>query len=216
MDSIAIFPPFSAWANRVIEWLRGELRPTPSRWRATIRITLACVAASWPVMAFHLHLGLLVMILMFLIAKDDTTTTLLGTLLAIISLTIGSALLLLTYICFADLTWLRVLLVPTFIALCLYLNRIITLGPVGSVICLPLAMGMIVPDISPSAEFLTRFPFYFWWACVLGLTVNLAVQYLLNPERAQSVLIRGLTSRLEAIETVLLKLAGEQSRHPSR
>src|SRR5262245_17787112 len=211
MDTTAAF---SAQANRVLQLLRGELRPTPSRWRATLRITLACVAASGPVMAFHLHLALVVMILMFLISKEETTTTLLGTILGIIGVTIGCGLLLLTYICFADLTWLRVLLVPTFIALGLFLNRILTLGPLGSAICVPLALGIIVPDVIPSTEFLTRFPFYLWWAAVLGLSVNLAVQYLLNPERAQSVLARGLTSRLEAVETVLLKLAGEKSTYP--
>src|SRR5215468_622883 len=213
MDTTATFPSFSTQANRILEWLRDELRPTPGRWRATLRITLACVAASWPVMAFHLHMALIVMILMFLITKEETTTTLLGTVLGIFGATIGCALLLLTYICFADLTWLRVLLVPTFTALGLYLNRIITLGPLGTVVGLLLALGMVVPDVIPSTEFLTRFPFYFWWAAVLGLGANLAVQYLLNPERAQSVLARGLTSRLEAVETVLQKLAGDQSRH---
>jgi multidrug resistance protein MdtO len=161
-------------------------------------------------MAFHLHAALIVMILMFLITREETTTTLLGTVLGILGTTLGSGLLLLTYICFADLTWLRVLLVPTFIALGLYLNRIITLGPLGSVLGLLLALGMIVPDVFPSTEFLTRFPFYFWWAAVLGLTVNLAVQYLLNPERTQSVLARGLTSRLEAVESMLLRLAGDK------
>src|SRR6267142_4499162 len=215
MDSTATFPAFSPQANRVLELLRDELRPTPSRWRATLRITLACVAASWPVMAFHLHVALIVMILMFLISRQDTTTTLLGTILGIIGVTIGCGMLLLTYICFADLTWLRVLLVPTFIALGLYLNRILTAGPLGSAIGIPLALGMVVPDVIPSTEFLTRFPFYVWWAAVLGLSVNLAVQYLLNPERAQSVLARGLTSRLEAVEAVLLKLAGEKSSHRS-
>src|SRR6267154_3871159 len=216
MDSIATFPAFSAQANRVLELLREELRPTPSRWRATLRITLACVAASWPVMAFHLHVALIVMILMFLISREDTTTTLLGTVLGIIGVTIACGILLLTYICFADLTWLRVLLVPTFIALGLYLNRILTAGPLGSAIGLPLALGMVVPDVIPSTEFLTRFPFYVWWAAALGLSVNLVVQYLLNPERAQSVLARGLTSRLEAVETVLLGLAAGESRHRSR
>src|SRR5215467_10279196 len=204
MNTTATFPAFSAQTNRILEWLRDELRPTPSRWRATLRITLACVAASWPVMAFHLHSPLLVMILMFLITKEETTTTLLGTLLGIIGVTIGCVMLLLTYICFADLTWMRVLLIPTFIALGLYLNRILTLGPLGTVLGLPLALGMIAPDITPSTEFMTRFPFYFWWAAVLGLSVNLAVQYLLNPERAESVLVRGLTTRLEAVETMLL------------
>jgi multidrug resistance protein MdtO len=162
-------------------------------------------------MAFHLHLALVVMILMFLITREETTTTLLGTGLGIFGVTIGCGVLLLTYILFADLTWLRVLLVPTFIALGLFINRILTLGPLGSAICVPLALGIIVPDVIPSTEFLTRFPFYLWWAVVLGLSVNLAVQYLLNPERAQSVLARGLTSRLDVVENVLLRLAGDQS-----
>jgi multidrug resistance protein MdtO len=205
----------AAWQpDRLLVLLRRELAPTPARWRATLRITLACVAASYPVMAFHLHVPLIVMILMFLIAREDTTTTLLGTVLGIIGVTIGCGLLLLTYVCFADLTWLRILLVPAFIALGLFLNRILTLGPIGSAIGLPLALGMIVPDVIPSAEFLTRFPFYVWWAAVLGLTVNLVVQYLLNPQRAETVLARGLTSRLAAIENALLRLAGE-ARPPS-
>jgi len=215
MDSTASFPLVGLRARQLLELLRAELVPTPSRWRATLRITLACVAASWPVMAFHLHVALLVMILMFLITREETTTTLLGTVLGLIGVTIACGILLLTYICFADLTWLRILLVPTFIALGLYLNRILTLGPLGTVLGLPLALGMIAPDIIPSTEFLTRFPFYVWWAAVLGLSVNLTVQYLLNPERAQSVLARGITSRLEAVETVLLGLAGEPSWQPS-
>jgi multidrug resistance protein MdtO len=215
MANTANFPVSAVQANRFLEFLRHELTPTPGRWRATLRITLACVAASFPVMAFHLHLALIVMILMFLISKEETTTTLLGTVLGFIGVTIGCGLLLLTYACFADLTWLRVLLVPTFIALGLFINRILTLGPLGSAIGLPLALGMVVPDVIPSTEFLTRFPFYVWWAAVLGLGVNLAVQYLLNPERAQSVLVRGLASRLEAVQAVLLRHVGERNGPPS-
>lgn len=212
MTGSATFPAVSAQANRLWEFLRDELRPNPGRWQATLRITLACVAASFPVMAFHLHVPLIVMILMFLATRQDTTTTLLITVIAIIGLTIGCGLLLLTYICVADMTWLRVLLVPAFIALGLFLNRILTLGPVGSAIGIPLAMGVVVPDIIPSTEFLTRFPFYVWWAGVLGLTVSLAVQYLLNPERAQTALARGLTSRLDAVEAALLRLGGRDSK----
>ena len=215
MAGAATFSAVSAQTNRLLEFLRIELAPTPGRWRATLRITLACVAASFPVMAFHLHVALLVMILMFLISKEETTTTLLGTVLGIVGVTIGCGLLLLTYVCVADLTWLRVLLVPTYIALGLFVNRILTIGPLGSAFGLPLALGMVVPDIIPATEFLTRFPFYIWWAAVLGLSVNLMVQYLLNPERAQSVLVRGLASRLEAVQTVLLRLAGERNGRPA-
>ena len=216
MNGAATISVPSAPTTRFFEFLRQELKPTPTRWRATLRITLACVAASWPVMAFHLHLALIVMILMFLLTKDDTTTTLLGTILGVLGITIGSGLLLLTYILFADLTWMRVLLVPVFITLGLFLNRIITLGPLGSAIGIPLALGMVVPDIIPSAEFLTRFPFYLWWAAILGLCTNLAVQYAFNPVRAQTALARGLTSRLDAVEAALLRLAGDDVKgHPS-
>jgi multidrug resistance protein MdtO len=215
MTGAATIPAVSTQASRFLEFLRDELRPTPGRWQATLRITLACVVASFPVMAFHLHLPLVVMILMFLLTKEDTTTTLLGTVLGIIGLTLGCGLLLLAYVCIADMTWLRVLLVPAFIALGLFINRILTLGPVGSAIGIPLAMGMVVPDIIPSTEFLTRFPFYLWWAGVLGLIVSLAVQYLLNPERAQTALVRGLTSRLEAVEAALLRLAGRDGKAQS-
>src|SRR5215471_21118159 len=212
MTSTATFPTVSAQVNRLLEFLRDELRPSPGRWQATLRITLACVAASFPVMAFHLHLPLVVMILMFLVTRQDTTTTLLITVVAIVGLTAGCGLLLLAYIGIADMTWLRVLLVPAFITLGLFINRILTLGPVGSTIGIPLAMGMVVPDIIPLTEFLTRFPFYLWWAGVLGLIVSLAVQFLLNPERAQTALVRGLISRLDAVEAALLRLAGSDSK----
>src|SRR5215467_4479045 len=131
MANATTFPGAALTVNHLVAFLRHELAPNPRRWRATLRMTLACVAASFPVMAFHLHVPLLVMILMFLITREDTTTTLLGTVLGVIGLTIGSGILLLTYVCLADLTWLRVLLVPTYIALGLFINRILTLGPMG-------------------------------------------------------------------------------------
>ena len=70
-----------------LDFLRRELAPTPERWSATLRLTLACVAATIPVMVFRLHLPLLVMILMYLITKEDTTATLVGTIAGILGVT---------------------------------------------------------------------------------------------------------------------------------
>jgi len=201
-------------ASQFLEFLRRELAPVPGRWQATLRLTLACTACTIPIMIFHLKEPLLVMIGMFLITKEDTTTTLLGTVLGLLGVTVGCGLLLLFYLCAVDLTWLRVLGVPAFIALGLLMNRIVTLGPLGSSIGIPLALGMVVPDIVTSTEYLTRFPFYLWWAIALGLGVNLAVQFLLNPERSQSVLVRGLTSRLDAVEELVRRLATGEKADP--
>jgi multidrug resistance protein MdtO len=194
-----------------LEFLRRELAPTPGRWQATLRLTLACIACTVPIMAFHLQQSLLVMVGMFVFAKEDTTTTLLGTVLGICGVAFGCGLLLLYYMSALDLPWLRVLGVPVFIAVGLMINRIITIGPLGYGIAVPMALGMTVPDSVSSIEYLNRYPFYLWSAWTLGLLVNLAVQYLMNPQKAQSVLVRGLTTRLDAVEGLLHRLiAGEK------
>jgi multidrug resistance protein MdtO len=198
-----------------LEFLRRELAPTPGRWSATLRLTLACVACTIPVMMFHLKEPLLVMILMFFIVKEDKTSTLLGTIMGIIGATVGCGLLLAYFLCALELTWLRIIGIPVFIAVGLLLNRIVTLAPLGLVISIPMAMGMIVPDVVPYPEFLNRFPFHLWWAIVLGLGVNLAVQLLLNPNSAESLVIRDLTARLDAVEQMLRqRAAGKRTAAP--
>jgi len=222
----------SSRTNQLLEFLREEMAPTPERWRQTLRITLACVIASWAVMAFHLKFSLIVIILMFFVTQRDTTTASIVTCLGLIGAAVSCVVLSLTYMSVMDIPWLRVMLLPVFIALGLFLNRIFTLGPIGSCIGIPLALGMLMPDIVPfmdgpprrfeggpfrvpfffSTENLSRFPSAVWWAAALGLLISLGVQYLLNPNRASSLLVRGLVSRLEAVETALLRLADENGR----
>lgn len=222
----------SSWTSQLREFLREELAPTPERWQQTLRITLACVIASWAVMAFHLKFSLLVLILMFLVTQRDTASTLLLTFVGIIGAAIGCGLMLLTYMSVTDIAWLRVLLVPVYIALGLYINRIFTLGPVGSAIGIPVAIGMVIPDITPfldgpprpyeggpprvpfylSTENLSRFPFNIWWAITFGLLVSLGVQYVLKPTSGRSFIVSGLRARLEALEAALLHLADGKGR----
>ena len=211
-------------ANPAIPWLNlsrfwdlfwHEMAPTPGRWQAALRVTLSCLICTVPVMAFHLQQPLIVMILMFAISKEDTTTTLLGTVIGIVGFTIGCSGLLAFYLCALDLEWLRVLAVPAFITLGLFLNRVLTIGPLGTAISLPLAMGMITPDTVSSPEYLNRYPFYFWWAGVLGLIVNLAVQYLLNPKTSHWVLVHEMAARLDAVEAMLRRQAMGETKQMS-
>src|SRR5260370_7601006 len=117
------------------------MAPTPERWAAALRLTLSCLICTVPVMAFHLQQPLIVMVLMFAISKEDTTTTLLGTLIGIIGFTIGCACLLAFYLCAIDLEWLRVLAVPAAITLGLFLNLILTLMPFWPALILPLPIA---------------------------------------------------------------------------
>ncbi len=170
------WPTLGLWA-----FLRRELAFTPERWQATLRLTLACTAATVPIMMFKLHIPLLTMIVMYLLTKEETTATLVGTLGGMIGVTIGLGLALLVYLSALDITWLRVCLIPAFVGGGLFLNRILVLGPLGTAIGLPAAMAMIVPDIYPIPGILDRFLIWLWWSIVLGLGINLGVQLLLNP-----------------------------------
>jgi len=51
---------------------------------------------------------------------------------------------------------------------------------------------------------------------VLGLSVNLAVQYLLNPKTSHWVLVHGMAARLDAVEAMRRRRAMEETRQMSR
>lgn len=200
--------------SRVVEFLRRELAPTPGRWQAALRITLACIACTIPVMTFHLKEPVMMMIGMFMITREDLSTTLLGTILAIVAAVVCCGLLLLYYMCALDLTWLRVLCVPAFIMLGLLMIRVVNPSILGLGVAICVGFGVTIPDTVSDIEILNRVPFYYCWAWILGLSVNLAVQYLLNPETSRSVLRRGLTDRLDAVERLLRRLAAGEPVDP--
>ena len=190
-----------------VEFLRRELAPTPGRWQITLRVTLSCLICTIPIMVFHLKDPVMVMIGMFMVTKEDISTTLLGTLVAILGAAVACGLLLLYYMCVLDLVWLRVLSVLLLIMLGLLLVRIGNPSVFGLAVANIIGFGLTIPDTVSNIEILNRTPFYYCWAWTLGLSINLGVQFLLNPQTSQSVLRRGLTTRLDAVEALLRRLA---------
>ena len=206
-----------SWSDvsRFWEFLRREMAPTPERWQATLRITLACLICTIPIEAFHLKQPVMVMIGMFMVTREDTSTTLFGTILAIAGCVVGCGFLLIYFMAVLDLTWLRVLCVPAFIGLGLLMMRIVTPSILGLGVAIIIGFGLTLPDSVSNIEYINRAPFYYCWAWILGLCVNLGVQYLMNPNTSHALLVRGLTARLEAVETLLRRLAaGEEIKSP--
>ena len=201
--------------STLLDFLRRELTPTPGRGSATFRLTLACLAATIPILTHHIPHGLIVMIVMYLITQEDTAATVIGSILAVIGVTIGLGVALLAWRISLDIVWLRLCFLVVFLFGGLFLKRVLTIGALGSAIGLPAFLVMILPDIlPPSAEVLTEFVLWIWWCVTLGLSVNLGVQLLLSRGDPLTLLQRELATRLDTVAQTLRRLAGERVAVP--
>ncbi|TMA77842.1 MAG: hypothetical protein E6J74_42435, partial [Deltaproteobacteria bacterium] len=203
--------------SALLEFLRRELASTPGRGSATFRLTLACLAATIPILTHHIPHGLLVMIVMYLITQEDTAATLIGSILAVIGVTIGLGLALIAWKISLDIVWLRLCFLVAFLFGGLFLKRVLTIGALGSAIGLPAALVMILPDIlPPSPEVLVEFVLWIWWCVTLGLSVNLGVQLLLSRGDPLTLLQRELATRLDRVAQTLRRLGGQRVAVPER
>src|SRR5262245_42287066 len=164
MSGSSVRTPDWTTGTPLVAFLRRELAPTPGRLGATVRLTLACTAATVPIMIHHIPHGLVVMIMMFLISKEDTTATLLGSIVGLVSVTLGFALALLAWQIVLPTAW-RLTFGFLFAAMGLYLSRVLVLGFVGTAFGLPAFLAMVLPDIIPvpDTEAMTEFVLWLWW-----------------------------------------------------
>src|SRR5689334_23400170 len=98
----------------LLEFLRRELAPTPGRGSATLRLTLACLAATIPILTHHIPHALIVMIVMYLITQEDTAATFIGSIMGVVGVTVGLLLSLLALMISLDVPWLRILFLAAF------------------------------------------------------------------------------------------------------
>jgi multidrug resistance protein MdtO len=200
-------------ATDLLTFLRRELAPTPGRGGATVRLTLACLVATIPILTHRIPHALVVMIMAYLLTQEDRTATLIGSILGVISVTAGLGLALLALQIAVEVTWLRISFFVAFLFGGLFLKRVLTIGAVGSAIGIPAALAMILPDIAPpDPEVLLDFVLWLWWCVTLGLSVNAGVQLLLSPGDPVTLLRRELDIRLDAVEQAVRRWPGQDVR----
>ena len=198
--------------SSIYDFLRRELAPTPGRAGATLRLTLACLAATIPILTHRIPHGLIVMIVMYLITQEDTVATLIGSILGVIGVTIGLGMALLALEISMDIPWLRFCFIILYLFGGLFLKRVIAIEGLGSAIGIPAALAMMLPDVlspNPDPETTVEFILWVWWCAILGMSVNLGVQLLLSPGDPLKLLRRELDTRLLSVEETLRRLAGK-------
>jgi multidrug resistance protein MdtO len=196
----------------LLDFLRRELAPTPGRGHATLRLTLACIAATIPIFTHRIPHALIVMIVMYLVTVEDTAGTLMATVLGWLGATLSlTAALLALEICM-DLPWLRICLFAVFLTGGLFLKSTISIPGLGSAIGLPGSLALVLPDIlPPQPEPQIYFLLWAWTCMTIGLSVNIFVQLLLSRSDPLTLLKRELNTRLRAVESLLGNLAENDS-----
>src|SRR5262249_41521758 len=149
------------------------------------------------------------------ITQEDTAATVIGSILAVIAVTVGLGAALLALKVALDVPALRIVCFAAFFCGGLFLKRVLTIGALGSAIGLPAALAMMLPDITPpSPEVVVDFVLWLWWCVTLGLSVNVGVQLLLSPGDPLALLRRELDLRLHALEQTLRRAAGHATAEP--
>src|SRR5207245_3574953 len=95
-------------AATLVGFLHRELAPTPGRGGATLRLTLACLIATIPILTHRIPHALMVMIVMYLVTQEDTAATVLGSILGGVGVTLGLGAAVLAWMVALDIAWLRI------------------------------------------------------------------------------------------------------------
>ena len=171
--------------SSLLDFLRRELTPTAGRGSATFRLVLACMAATIPILHHHIPEGVLVMMVMYVVAREDTAATIIGSIMSAAGVTIGLVLALLAWEISLDIPWLRLCFLIAFIFGSQFLQRVLRIGALGAAIGIPAAMVMIFPDtFPPNPEIMVEMVLWIWWCVILGLSINAGVQILLVSGRS--------------------------------
>ena len=196
-------------STALLDLLRRELAPQPGRGSATFRLTLACLAVTIPIFIHEISTAVIVMIVLYKVARVEPSETLKASIGAGLGITISLAYVLLVWEFSLDIPWLRFCFLVATVFVGLFLERALTIGALGTAIGIPAAIVMVFPDtMPPDPELFVETLLWIWFSVVLGLAVNAGVQLLFNHGDPLTLLQRELGKRLLAVEQALRHMAG--------
>lgn len=189
---------------RLADFLRTELAPSPARWRATARITLACVAATALIMTLRLPYGHWLIITIFLVSLPNVGASIEKAILRLAGTVVGAAGVVIAVSAFAQQPWFFLPLVALLIGMGAFLSRTTTypyVATLGSVtVVLFLATEADHPALAVS-DGLWRLG-----AVALAEVIATTAQLVLWPDDPEELLLGDLSRTLRSVEGRLAAL----------
>ncbi|HEY8516929.1 MAG TPA: FUSC family protein [Candidatus Binatia bacterium] len=195
--------------TRLAELLRTELAPSPARWRATARITVACVVSALLVMTFRIPYGHWFVISIFVVSQPNVGASIDKAILRILGTVLGAAGVIATFAAFPQQPWVLVPLIAAWIFAGMFLSRTSAYPYVAQLGAITVVMFLASDAAEPALSVTSGL-----WrvgAVSFAVVVATAAQLLVWPDDPEDLLLEDLAGILGAVEARLARtVAGER------
>ncbi|HAB19822.1 MAG TPA: FUSC family protein [Verrucomicrobiota bacterium] len=186
------------WENRLFNFLRDELAPSPTRWRASIRLCALCAIGTAFITAYLIPGGQFMVLMLFLVGMGDAAAARATVVSNIVGTLAGGAFGLVVLVAFVDQPWMLFPTQAVVIASSMYLMRRTT-APFA-MLFFAVSFVIVVPElfVSPDDAFYGGLRAVIFQAC--GIALGTLGQMLWWPENPVELLLTDLQESLRAVE----------------
>lgn len=189
----------------ISEFLRTELRPSPARWRATARVTVACVVGTGLIMWLQMPSGYWVIITILVMSQPNAGASLVRGFQRLVATSAGAVAAIGIIVAFSQQPWFEVAALSLLCGFGLFLSQTSTAPYVGLLSAMTPAILVGLAGENPVhgvEEGLWRGA-----AVGLGVVIGTAAQLLVLPEEPERLLHDDLAAALAQSAHELLRLS---------
>jgi multidrug resistance protein MdtO len=194
--------PASLWSA-----LWAELKPFPGRDLAALRMAIACTAIVILSNTFRLPFQDVLPFLVLFTAKEETITTAVTAVLALLAITVSVGAAILVFKCTGNRPEFRIPGMAVEIFVGMYLFRILSIGPVGFILAFIISVLQSIVDLFPTPEEAVHQFLWVWVAVALAAGCGWLATFTLFPVPANRVLQREFVSGWRTLSTGLKQLS---------
>jgi multidrug resistance protein MdtO len=187
--------------------LWGELKPFPGRDLATLRMAITCTAIVLLSNTFRLPLQDVLPFLILFVAKEETITTAMTAVLALLGITVSVGATILVFKCTGNRPEFRIPGMAVEIFVGMYLFRVLSIGPVGFIIAFIVSVSQSIVDLFPTPEEAVHEFLWVWVAVALAAGCGWLATLMLFPTLASSVLQREFAAAWRTVSVAAKQLS---------
>lgn len=192
---------------RLAVFLRTELAPAPARWRASLRIVVACLVATTLAMTLRIPHGHWLIITIFIVSQPNVGASIEKAILRLAGTVVGAFGVIVTVVAFPQQPWFAIPLIALLIGASAFLSRTTTMPYVALLGGITIVLFLGSATVHPVASVTDGL----WRLAVIALAevIATATQLLLWPEDPEEHLLSDLERILGIVERRLQRLGDE-------